>query len=107
ERFRDGRFPRTGYPTVAPDLVVEILSPGNTAGEMRQKRENFFAAGSRVVWQIDPLTETAETFAQGEPHRPTAVPAGGTLDAGDALPGFRLALPDLFTDDLREAGADA
>ncbi len=97
--------PRTGSPEVAPDLVVEVLSPGDTAEELRRKRANFFAAGSVRIWQIDPLRETAETFDPAAPDMPTAVPADGTLDAGAALPGFRVNLADLFTDDLRDAAA--
>ncbi|NNJ26802.1 Uma2 family endonuclease [Alienimonas chondri] len=106
-RFPDGRFPRTGYPTLAPNLVVEILSPGNTAGEMRQKRANFFAAGTVRVWQIDPLTESAEMFDPAAADESIAVPVGGTLDAGEALPGFAMKLTDLFTDDLRDAASVA
>ena len=104
-RFLGGRFPQTGYPNVAPDLVVEVLSPGNTAEEMRQKRANFFAAGTLRVWQIDPLTETAEFFDPAAPDDATPVPEGGVLDAGAALPGFALQLTDLFTADVRDAAA--
>ena len=37
-----------------PDLVVEVLSPRNTCGEMARKRKDYFFAGVRLVWQIDP-----------------------------------------------------
>ena len=97
-RFPGGRFPRTGYPTVSPDLVVEVLFPSNTAGEMRQKRANFFAAGTVRIWQIDPIAETAEMFDPADPDAAVPVPADGTLDAGPALPGFAVRLADLFTE---------
>src|SRR4051794_32987294 len=45
---------REPIPTVAPDLAVEILSPSNTPAEMRLKREDYFAAGVRLVWEVDP-----------------------------------------------------
>ena len=95
-RFPGGTVPSTGYPTLAPDLVVEILSPGNTEEEMREKRGNYFDAGTLRVWQIDPLARTAEIYDPAAPDEPAAVPAGGTLDAGAALPGFKVKLPDLF-----------
>ena len=104
DRFPGGVVPRRGYPTLAPDLVVEVLSPGNTDEEMRQKRANFFAAGTVRVWQIDPLAETAETFDPAAPDEPVPVPAGGTLEAGAALPGFAVRLSDLFTETAAAAG---
>ena len=93
ERFPGG-FPQTGYPTLAPDLVVEVLSPGNTRGEMAEKRANFFAAGTVRVWVVDPLSETAEVY--DDPDDAVEIPAGGTLEAGDALPGFAVELGPLF-----------
>ena len=93
-RFPRGGFPRTGYPTLAPDLVVEVLSPGNTRAETAEKRANFFAAGTVRVWVIDPLAETAEVY--DDPDTPVPIPAGGTLDAGDAPPGFTVDLAALL-----------
>ena len=95
-RFPGGVVPTTGYPTLAPDLVVEILSPGNTESELTEKRSNYFDAGTLRVWQIDPLARTAELYDPAAPDEPAAVPAGGTLDAGPALTGFTVDLPELF-----------
>jgi Uma2 family endonuclease len=77
-----------------PDLVIEVLSPRNTRGEMARKRKDYFFAGVRLVWQIDPRTRTAEAYTA--PDEKTAIPAGGALDGGDVLPGFRLPLTKLF-----------
>src|SRR5207253_1075016 len=73
-----------------PDLVVEVLSPKNTRDEMARKRKDYFFAGVRSVWQIDPRKRTAEVYTA--PDEKTAIPADGTLDGGDVLPGFRLPL---------------
>ncbi len=51
---RTGRFPRSRFPTLAPDLVVEVLSESNTRAEMERKRGEYFAAGVRLVWEVDP-----------------------------------------------------
>ena len=96
DRFPGGVVPRTGYPTLAPDLVIEVLSPGNPEEEMREKRGNYFDAGTLRVWQIDPLAAPPKSTTPPPRTEPAAVPAGGTLDAGAALPGFAVALVDLF-----------
>lgn len=77
-----------------PDLVVEVLSPSNTRDEMARKRKDYFFAGVRVVWEIDPRKRTAEAYTA--PDEKTAIPADGTLDGGDVLPGFKLPLAKLF-----------
>jgi Uma2 family endonuclease len=77
-----------------PDLVVEVLSPSNSRGEMARKRKDYFFAGVRLVWEIDPRKRTAEAYTT--PDAKTAIPAGGVLDGGDVLPGFRLPLAKLF-----------
>jgi len=80
--------------SLIPALAIEVLSPSNTRAEMARKRHDYFAAGVRLVWQIDPVTRTAEVFTA--PDVSFTVPADGTLDGGDVLPGFRLSLARLF-----------
>lgn len=54
DRFPGGRLPKTPIPAVAPDLAVEVLSDSNTEGEMRRKLQDYFTAGVRLVWYVDP-----------------------------------------------------
>jgi Uma2 family endonuclease len=84
-------------PPIAPDLAVEILSPGNTPREIEIKRKEYFAGGTRLIWIIDPLARTAEVWTPDR-QEPTRLTAADALDGGDALPGFRLTLADLFAD---------
>ena len=93
ERLVDGRV-ESGPSGPPPHLAVEILSVGNTDEEMRIKRAEYFASGVQVVWEIDPRTRTAEVYAgvASSGH----VPAAGSLDGGELLPGFALKLADLF-----------
>ncbi len=82
-----------------PDLAVEILSEGNTRKEVDQKRSEYFAAGTQVMWVIDPRTRTAEVY--DDPTRPnqmTPIRETDILDGGTVLAGFRLPLTDLFSD---------
>lgn len=92
ERF--ARAARTGYLDVAPELVVEVLSPGDARAELAAKLREYFAIGVRVVWVADPRTHTVRV------HRgPTAareLGPGERLSGDDVLPGLDVAVDDLF-----------
>jgi Uma2 family endonuclease len=79
---------------VIPTLVVEVLSQKNTRAEIDKKLKEYFFAGVQLAWIIDPRDGTAEAYTA--PDEKTAISAGGTLDGGDVLPGFRLPLAKLF-----------
>jgi len=94
ERFPGGKSPQSKVLPMAPDLAIEVLSESNTRKEMRRKLRDYFAGGTRLVWYIDPETRTAKAYTSETSE--TNVPNDGALDGGDVLPGFRLALVDLF-----------
>jgi len=76
----------TGFPDLAPDLVVEVLSPGDRPGEVLAKVADWLNAGTRLVWVIDPERRLARVY-----HRDgsdTVVSANDTLDGEDVAPGF-------------------
>jgi Uma2 family endonuclease len=81
-------------PEVGPDLVVEVLSEGNTPDEMARKVKEYCFAGARLVWLIDPAARTAH--ACSAPDQKKTLTAEQPLDGGDVLPGFQLPLKDLF-----------
>ena len=87
-------FPSEPIPTLYPDLAVEVLSEGNTKGEMDRKLKDYFLAGTRLVWLVDPDTRTVRVFTS--PEAPITLRERDTLDGGDVLPGFTLPLKDLF-----------
>lgn len=93
ERF-GGKPPSEPIPSIAPDLAVEVLSESNTKKEIEKKVKEYLNSGTRLIWIIDPVTRSAVV------HRPSAVPQqvapDGVLDGADVLPGFALALVDLF-----------
>ena len=80
----------------APDLAVEILSPSNTRGEIERKRNEYFAAGTKLVWIVDPVARTVAVYTDPVTH--TVLTEADTLDGGAVLPGFALALAELFND---------
>ena len=52
-----GNLRDRGYFDLEPDLAIEILSPNDRPGETHRKIGDYFGAGTRLVWVIDPSTE--------------------------------------------------
>ena len=94
ERFPDRRLPAEPMPDLAPDLAVEILSPGNTGREMERKRAEYFAAGTRLVWIVSPGDRTVQVWTS--PADVRLLGEDAILDASPVLPGFRLPIRDWF-----------
>ena len=94
--FAPGRLPRgtRGYPEIAPDLAIEVKSPGNSWPEMAAKAQMWLCYGSQQTWVGDPETISVRIY------RPNATPrvlgADDVLDGGDLLPGFSIPVRDLF-----------
>ncbi len=93
-RVPNGRFPTEPVPDLVPDLVVEVLSESNTGLEMARKREEYFAAGVRLVWMIDPASRSVAVYTA--PDASNLRGAGDELDGADVLPGFKLPIKTLF-----------
>jgi Uma2 family endonuclease len=87
-------YPSEPMPRLYPDLAVEVLSEGNTEQEMERKLREYFFAGSRLVWLVDPASRTARVYTS--PDDSTTLTEADSLDGGDVLPGFSLPLKDLF-----------
>jgi Uma2 family endonuclease len=61
---------------------------------MARNRDEYFRAGVKVVWEIDPESRSANVFTG--PNTMTPVSADGILDGGELLPGFSLSLREVF-----------
>lgn len=95
-RLPQRRVPRQPIPDLVPDLVVEVLSEGNTAREMTRKLHEYFTAGVRLVWYVDPVLQQVQVYtapAQGE-----VLTLDQILHGGDVLPGFVLPVQQLFAE---------
>jgi Uma2 family endonuclease len=79
---------------VVPDLAVEVLSPKNTPKEMERKLRDYFKAGTRLAWLLYPKTQTAEVYTSPDDKR--RIGKSQSLDGGEVLPGFRVALKRIF-----------
>lgn len=95
-RLPGGKFPRDAYPAIAPDLAVEVLSPGNTKGEMSRKRIEYFHSGVRLVWMVDCANRTVAVYTT--PSAVTILNEESTIDGGEVLPGFTAPVADFFAD---------
>lgn len=78
----------------APDLAIEVLSPGNKTRETAQKVRQYLAAGGRAVWVVDPARRTVTVHLPGQV--PQTFGPEDTLDGAPALPGFRIRVSELL-----------
>jgi Uma2 family endonuclease len=95
--FPDRKRPKVPIPQLAPDLVVEVLSTSNTKSEMAKKLGEYFGAGVKVVWMVDPRKRMVRVHTAVD--QSVLFKEGQTLDGGAVLPGFILRLDELFADD--------
>jgi Uma2 family endonuclease len=83
-----------GFPSLGPDLVVEILSPGDRPGETLAKIADWLSAGTRLVWVIDPERRLARVYrADGTEDM---LDETGQLLGEDTLPGFSCTLASIL-----------
>jgi Uma2 family endonuclease len=93
ERLAGGLLPK-GYFEGAPDLAVEIVSPGDTASEVEEKVRAWLDGGAGAVWVVYPSAPSLTAFrSDGSAHHHGPQDA---VDGGDVLPGFGMRLADLL-----------
>jgi Uma2 family endonuclease len=91
---RIGVVSADAYFPEAPALVAEVVSPSEGASYLEGKVADYLAGGARLVWLLFPELRTARVhLASGASFQ---VAADGALEGGDVLPGFVVALADLF-----------
>ena len=95
ERLQGMKTLPSGYLEGAPDLVVEVLSPGNTVEEIDEKLSEYFENGSRLVWVVSPTQHYILVYRSAkEPD--LLLKVKDFLDGEEVIPGFSLAIADLF-----------
>ena len=83
-RLRPDRLPEQFIPG-APDLAVEILSPGDRWSETEEKVADYLAGGARLVWLVDPRERRVMVRYADRP--PRVLTDRDTLDGEDVVPG--------------------
>lgn len=99
--FYTGRPGGMKYFPDVPVFVAEIRSENDygpkAEQEMAEKRADYFAAGCRVVWDVDLLSADVVRIYRAEaPQRPQVYRRGEMADAEPAVPGWKMAVDDLF-----------
>jgi Uma2 family endonuclease len=86
--------PERGYYPGAPDLAVEVLSPDDRPGYVRDKVAEWLEAGALAVWVVDPRRQTVTVHTAHE--APAVLSRTDTLRGGDVLPGFAIEVGEIF-----------
>ena len=100
--FYVGPFPNNPMRFIegAPRLGVEVRSEndyGDAAEiEMAEKRTDYFAAGTLVVWDVDPMNECVHVYRASAPTQSTTYRRGEVAEAEPAVPGWRIAVDQIF-----------
>lgn len=93
-RFTSDQFYASGHIPVAPDLVVEVISPNDLASEVDVKVEEWLAAGVKLVWLINPAARNVRVYdADGSLRR---LREADSLSGNGLLPGLTIPVGGLF-----------
>jgi Uma2 family endonuclease len=94
DRLPNRRPPQGPIPNLAPDLAVEVLSDSNTRQEMSIKLSEYFKAGTRLVWYVDPKAKSVNVYTS--PDQVQSLTMDAILTGGDVLPGFETPVSAIF-----------
>jgi len=83
-----------GYWVGAPDLAVEVLSPDDSRRKTDAKAKHWLSAGAKLVWVVDPKRRTVNVYRSLTEI--FEIIESDILDGGDVVPGFQLAVADIF-----------
>lgn len=93
ERIPESGISETFWPG-APDLAVEVVSPGDTYSEVEEKVEEWLAAGARAVWVLNPKWRGVSVYRSMTDV--TRLSEDDELDGGEVVPGFRCKVSEIF-----------
>ena len=96
DRLPDHSVPQASIPEVVPDLAVEIISLSNTRAEMSRKRREYFHAGVRLVWMVDPRARSVAVYTSISEYK--ILDDAMNLEGGNVLPGLEIELGKLFAE---------
>ena len=99
ENIPEDADPNTAVPDWTPSLAVEVISESNTKSEMARKLKDYFDAGVKLVWYVDPPTRSVRVYHAPEDF--VTKSEHEELDGEDVLPGFRVSIRDWFDRALR------
>ena len=83
-----------GFLELSPNLAVEVKSPGDSSREVREKAEQWLAAGTAAVWVLDPDDRTVTLYMPGQ--APQVLTDSESLTGAEVVPGFQVPVRELF-----------
>lgn len=92
-RLPSGRYPHSVCP-IAPDLVVEVISPNEMVYDLNQKLADYQSVAVPLIWVVHPDLRAVDVYVPGQPVRRLA--ETDELLGDPVLPGFRVRVADLF-----------
>lgn len=95
DQVPNGEFPLEPIADLFPTLAVEVISLGNTKREMEEKLDDYFTAGTELVWYVYPERKEVEVYTARETKR--VLTASETIDGGSVLPGFSVPVAEFFS----------
>ena len=93
ERIKEGPDVK-GYRTGAPDLAVEVLSPGDTVSEVEGKVAEWLEGGAQMVWVVSPKLHTVTVYRSLTDI--VTLTKNDQLDGADVVPGFQMNVAEIF-----------
>ena len=104
--YRRGRFPANldaPATDIAPDFVVEVLSPSDRVTMVEAKIDDWLRTGVRLLWYVNARSGLTTVYRAGEVRR---VPPDQELDGGEVLPGFTLRMADVLRELADQGGRE-
>jgi Uma2 family endonuclease len=93
ERIPESGIPKKFWPG-APDLAVEVVSPGDTFNEVEEKVEQWLSAGTRAVWIVNPRRRSVSVYRSMTGV--ARLSEADELEGGEVVPGFRCKVSEIF-----------
>jgi Uma2 family endonuclease len=94
DRLPGGKLPTSALPSLVPNFVIEILSKGNTYGEMSRKRREYFHPGVELMWMVDHRNRTITVYRTSQ--RFEVIRDGEMIDGAPVLPDWKFNTADFF-----------
>ena len=86
-----------GPPTLAVEVRSENDYTPSAEAELAAKRVDYFEAGTRIVWDVDPIAECIHIYRADTPDQPTTLRRGQVSGAEPLLPGWRVDVGWIFS----------
>lgn len=95
---KQSRLPKNvrSYPDIAPDLAIEVSSPTDREYDIEIKVKEYQKASVSLVWVIHPVSRSVDVYRLSDGIRKQNYIVGDVLNGEDVLPGFKLAISDIF-----------